>query len=222
MAGDETSPSWEARALERSLGPARARSESQVHGLVEAARQLAAETGPGFTVQQVASKAGVSVKTLYRCFSGKDGLLLAVFEEDNRMAAGLLAEMMAPYESPVSRIRAFVSGLFELSLAQQDSSYIRLVMREYFRLAAEHSEQVEHVLNPYVDLLAGELALAAEAGIVQLHNLRRDATAIFLMAVSHLCPLVLADKESDSAQTAAYVTSICLRALGVAGEHAAA
>src|SRR4029077_9677768 len=139
-------PLWEEQALERSLGPARARSAALVRRLVDAARALAADVGPDFTVPQVAAKAGVSLKTLYRCFSGKDALLLAVFEEDNRVAADLLAGMMAGSDDPLERLRAFITGLFELSTASPSEGYILLVMREYFRLAQHHSEGVEHVL----------------------------------------------------------------------------
>jgi AcrR family transcriptional regulator len=206
-------PLWQERALERSLGPARARSSAQVLRLVDAARDLAAELGPGFTVQQVAAMAGVSLKTLYRNFSGKDALLLAVFEEDNRLGAAVLAEMIGCHASPVDRLRAYVLGLFELSTARPNQ-YIGLVMREYFRLATEHSEQVEQVLRPFVDLLAAEVEAAAAQGFIQVDDARRDATAIFLLTVSHLCPLVLADRESDAADTATFVAEFCLRALG--------
>jgi len=206
---------WEEEALARSLAPARARSSAQVRRLVAAARELAAEAGPGFTVQQVAGRAGVSLKTLYRSFSGKDDLLLAVFEEDNRMGAGALAQMIAAHEGPLERVQAFIVGLFELSTTRPDENYVSLVMREYFRLAQQRSEQVEHVLSPFVDLLEAELRSAADLGLVRLRDPRRDAGAVFLLTVSHLCPLVLADAHADPAETARFVTAFCLSALGV-------
>ena len=43
---------------------------------------------------------------------------------------------------------------------------------------------------------------------------RRDARAVFLLAVSHLCPLVLSGAHSDPAETADFVAGFCLRALG--------
>ena len=210
-------PLWEEQALERSLGPARARSEALVRRLVDAARALAAEVGPDFTVPQAAAKAGVSLKTLYRCFSGKDALLLAVFEEDNRVAADVLAGMMAGYDDPLERLRAFVTGLFELSTASPSDTYILLVMREYFRLAQHNSDAVEHVLSPFVDLLTSELERAAAQGAIRLRDARRDATAVFLLAVSHVCPLVLADKDADSPATARFVAEFALSALGAGG-----
>jgi AcrR family transcriptional regulator len=205
---------WEEQALERTLAPARARSAVQVRRLVAAARELAAECGSDFTVGQVAARAGLSSKTLYRSFSGKDALLLAVCEEDNLAGAAALAAMIDEHEAPVDRIRAYIRGLFALSTGVTDEAYIGLVMREYFRLAQQNSEQVEHVLAPFIDLLAGELSSAAAADAIRSEDVRRDARAVFLLAVSHLCPLVLSGAHSDPAETADFVAGFCLRALG--------
>jgi AcrR family transcriptional regulator len=206
---------WKEQALQRSLGAARAHSEAQSHRLVEAARELTAEIGPTFTVQQVATKAGFSLKTLYRSFAGKDELLLAVFEEDNRLAVEVLTPAIEVHQTFPARLRAFVTGLFDLAMSRNGSNYAALVMREYFRLAQEHAEQVEHVLSPYVELLVNELERVAAQGVALPDDPRRAATAVFLLVVSQLCPLVLADKEADAAATAEFVSSFSLRALGV-------
>jgi AcrR family transcriptional regulator len=206
---------WEERAVGRSLGAALARSSAQAHALVDAARSLIAEVGPGFTVQQVAARAGMSVKTFYRSFSGRDTLLLALFEGDNRIGAEVLAERIEEYQEPVERLRQIVLGLFELSTARPHEDYIHFVMREYFRLAQAHSEEVEEVLRPFVDLIARELERAAEHGVVQLDNIRQFATALFLTTVSNLCLLVLVQDESEQAQTAQFVARFCLRGLGI-------
>ena len=81
-------------------------------------------------------------------------------------------------------------------------------------MAQQNSEQVEHVLAPFVDLLAAELSSAAAADAIRSDDIRRDARAVFLLAVSHLCPLVLSGAHSDPAQTADFVAGFCLRALG--------
>ena len=59
--------SWQARALERSLADARARDVERMERLVDAARQLANESGSAaFTVAQVAERAALSLKSFYR------------------------------------------------------------------------------------------------------------------------------------------------------------
>jgi AcrR family transcriptional regulator len=208
-------PLWEEQALERSLARASARSAAQARRVVDAARELVAETGPDFTVQQVAARAGVALKTLYRSFPGKDALLLAVFEEDNRVAVETLATMIARHDAPTDRLRAFVTGLFELSTTRPDPGFTSLTLREYFRLAQYYSEQVEHVLRPFVDLLVVELEAAAEQGAVQVGDIRRNAAAVFLLAVSHLYPLILTERHADR-DTANFVADFCLRAMGAA------
>ncbi|HEV3452605.1 MAG TPA: helix-turn-helix domain-containing protein, partial [Acidimicrobiia bacterium] len=81
---------WRDRALARSLEPARARSADRLERLVVAARDLANETGSAsFTVAQVAARAGVSLKVVYRYFASKDDLLVALLEEDSRIGAAL-------------------------------------------------------------------------------------------------------------------------------------
>ncbi len=206
---------WEERALVRSLATARARSSAQAHALVDAARQAIAEAGSAFTVQQIADRAGMSVKTFYRFFSGKDALLLAMFEEDNRAGAEVLGEMVAQCRTPVERLRRIILGLFELSTARPHEDYIAFVMREYFRLSQAHSEEVEHALEPFVDILAVEVEAAQAQGAGRVGDVRRQATAVFLTTVSHLCPLVLADQEADPADTADFVADFCLRGLGI-------
>ena len=213
--GQHARSGWEERALGRSLAAARERSSAQARGLVDAARSLIAELGPAFTVQQVATRAGMSVKTFYRCFSGRDALLLAVFEEDNLQGVRVLAEMIEQHDSPTERLRHIVLGLFELSTGRPHEDYIAFVMREYFRLSQAYSTEVEQVLAPFVTLFTGELEAAVEAGLVDVDNPKQCATAIFLTTVSHLCPLVLADSGSDLDSTAQFVARFCLRGVGI-------
>ena len=57
--------------------------------LVQAARELANDTGSAaFTVAQVTAQAELSLKSFYRCFRGKDELLLALIEADSRLGQG--------------------------------------------------------------------------------------------------------------------------------------
>ena len=63
---------------------------------VAAARELASETASAaFTVAQIAARAGLSLKSFYRCFPGKDELLLALLEDDSQIGARALAERVA-------------------------------------------------------------------------------------------------------------------------------
>ena len=87
---------WEDRALERSLASARDRSSERARRLVASARHLAATGSSSFTVADVATDAGISLRSFYRHFAGRDDLLLALFEEEARTAVVLLGELIAP------------------------------------------------------------------------------------------------------------------------------
>ena len=81
-------PSWEGRVVGRSLAEATKRSLNRGGALIRAAATLMERTkGDSFTVQEVANEAGLSIRSFYQHFGGKDDLLLAVYEE--AMAAAL-------------------------------------------------------------------------------------------------------------------------------------
>src|SRR4051794_35141299 len=103
---------WQARALRRSLEGAHTRSVERMERLVAAARDLANDTGSAaFTVVQVAQRAGLSLKSFYRCFSGKDDLLLALLEEDSGVGASLLRLRIERHRAPAERLQAYVEGI---------------------------------------------------------------------------------------------------------------
>ena len=96
---------WQDRALDRTLADARARDVERMERCVEAARELASETGSAsFTVAQIASRAGLSLKSFYRCFPGKDELLLALLEDDSHRGARELAQRIGEHETQRGRV----------------------------------------------------------------------------------------------------------------------
>src|SRR3954470_9023232 len=113
---DVARPGWQDRALDRTLADARARDVERMERCVAAARELASETASAsFTVAQIASRAGLSLKSFYRCFPGKDELLLALLEDDSRRGARVLDERIGHPADPVAGLRACVTELFALS-----------------------------------------------------------------------------------------------------------
>src|SRR5436309_14333275 len=95
----EASPNgsvWRARALDRSLEPAATRSMERLERLLAATRELAdANEDASFTVAEVAVRAGVSLKSFYRSFSGQDDLLLALLEAERRTGGALVQARLA-------------------------------------------------------------------------------------------------------------------------------
>ncbi len=122
--------------------------------LVAAARLLADETGSAaFTVAQLTSRAGVSLKAFYASFRSKDDLLLALLAEDSRIGAEVLAERIGDRTGP-DGLRAYVVELFAMLTLPGAIGYAGVLVRERRRLIESHDDELRDALAPLVDLLA--------------------------------------------------------------------
>jgi AcrR family transcriptional regulator len=159
--------------------------------LVSAARALTAESGtPNFTVQQVVSRSGTSLKTFYRHFAGKDELLLAVFAEDAHAGADLLEQWIADAADPLDRVGVFVAGMVEL--ADAGSGYTSIYVREHLRFAESHPTELQAAVEPLVALLERSIREA-----VRTSDPRRDAVMVFHTVVAHIHGSVLEGHRID-------------------------
>ncbi|HEY1633636.1 MAG TPA: TetR/AcrR family transcriptional regulator [Acidimicrobiales bacterium] len=205
--GDAGGSEWQARALHRSLERARTRSVERMERLVTAARELADETGTAaFTVTQVTERAGLSLKSFYRCFPGKDELLIALLEEDTRLGASMLAEAIAPRSQPVERLRAYVDGLFEFLTLPGALGYAGLLVREHRRLAEGHPAELRAALAPLIDMLAAELAAVGPSERVG-RDPSRAAETIFGVLLSGINDVTLG--RAEPREVAVYLWQFC-------------
>jgi len=153
---------------------------------IDAARHLANRTGSAaFTVAQVVEAAGLSLKAFYRCFGGKDDLLVALLGADSRVGAELLTERMGTEADPAARLRAFVDGIFTLATLPGAEGYAGVLVREYRRLRETHADALDEALRPLVDLLAAEVAALGGT------DPARDAQTIFELLLIGLGDVVL-------------------------------
>jgi AcrR family transcriptional regulator len=187
---------WRDRALARSLGSARARSADRLERLVVAARDLANETGSAsFTVAQVAARAGVSLKVFYRYFESKDDLLVALLEEDSRIGALLLAEAVAAHREPEAKLRAAVTGVFELVTLPGALGYAGVLIREERRLAETRPDTLAAAIAPLIDVLEAAIEGTVAAGVAAPPDPRRTARTVFALVLDGLFEVVLGRAE---------------------------
>jgi TetR/AcrR family transcriptional regulator len=206
-------PAWQARALERSLADARARSVERLSQFVAAARSLAAETGSSaFTVQQVVERSGQSLKSFYRHFAGKDDLLLALLEEDIAVGALFLEELIDVHAEPIDRVGTWVTGLFHL-LAAGGQAYVSVLVREHQRLSESRPDELAGAISPFVDLLAGELERGVRQGVVHSQEPARDARLVFHLVLGSIHELVLGRDARTPDEVGAYVWDFARRSL---------
>ncbi len=207
------SASWRDRALERSLEGPRGRSVERLERLVAAARDLANETGnAGFTVAQVAQRAGLSLKSFYRSFAGKDDLLVALLEEDSRLGAEVLAEVVDAHDVPEERLRAYVIGVFELLTHSGALGYAGVLVREHRRLSEARPDELRRALAPMVDLLEREVA-----GALDTLDPARDARTVFALVLEGIHDVTLGRVEPLDEAT--YLWRFCWSALRGAEEE---
>lgn len=202
-------PAWQQRALQRSLADVRERSVERLAGLIDAARQLATETGSAdFTVQQVVRRAGQSLKSFYKYFEGKDDLLLALIEEDSRIGAAALGDIVDESTGPLDRLRTFVRSLVIFG-SVGDRGYVQVLLRERARLDQADSERMAAALAPFTDLLQSLLVDAADAGLVRAGDSGRDALMIFNLVMASIHAQVLAADDLAGEEAADYVWEFC-------------
>jgi AcrR family transcriptional regulator len=85
--------------------------------LLDAAVALIAETGPqGFTLREVARRAGVSHNAPYRHFASKDELLRAVATEGFERLTHAMEKAMKPARTPLQRLELCGCGYVEFAL----------------------------------------------------------------------------------------------------------
>ena len=197
-----------------SLERARVHRADVAERLVEAARGLMWATGgPGFTVTQVVAAAGTSLKSFYRCFTGKDELLVALFADDARRGAAALSVVVDEHTDPQARLAAAVEGLFRFVSVDGRLPYAAALVREHLRLAESHPEQLRAVLQPFVDLFEREVAGAQERGAVRAGDARRTARTLFHLVVSHLHALICHQIEDHPTDVAEDLWRFCAAAL---------
>jgi AcrR family transcriptional regulator len=202
-------PSWQSRALDRSLAETRARSVERLGQFVDAARDLATETAsPDFTVQQIVVRAGLSLKSFYRYFEGKDDLLFALLEEDSRVGASLLAAMVEEQREPADRLHAYIDGLFQF-LVVGPRGYVSVLVREHRRLSLASPDKMRAALAPFHELLERELTAAEAVGVVRSGDFRRDAITVFDLVLSNFYDVVLGPDDVDPDSASRYVWEFC-------------
>jgi AcrR family transcriptional regulator len=172
---------------------------------VAAARALADETGSAaFTVAQLTTRAGLSLKAFYACFQSKDDLLLALLGEDSRMGAEVLAGVIGDRSGPHA-INAYVSGLFAMLTPQGAVGYAGVLVREYRRLIEFHDDELRDAVAPLVDLLARD---------IESDDPKRDARTMFGVLLDGIHDVVVG-RVTDASELASYLERFCTR--GVAG-----
>jgi len=182
---DESPADWRTRMIGRSIGPAADRAIKRGHAIISAAaRVIYRSGGDDFTMRNVADEAGLSLRALYQHFSGKDDLLVALFEESQVVFAGLIERHAARYAEPLDKLGA---ALYFATDPRQhtDHEYNAAIARYVMRASVTAAEQVGHARRPVVEVLARLINEAMLAGELKPGDPEAAASSISLAYVSY-------------------------------------
>lgn len=199
---------WKTRAVERSLERARAEAEKRSSRFVETARELVEASGDDdFTIQNLVDRMGVSTRTFYQHFSGKDDLIVAMFEEAQRESAKVLREVIAAESDPVERLRAFIVAR-HTSVAPTPLQ--RLLVHHHFQLQETHPDELRHALTPVLDLVRELVADVAGSGRLRPADVDRTAGLLLQTITATNQAQVLRSNIVGDPPTAEEVADMCL------------
>lgn len=193
-----------AAAVVRALDERQREATVEVEKILGAAVQVMARAAPAAPrVSDIVSAAGVSNKTFYRYFAGKDELILAVMERGVAIVASYLNHQMVKESDPADKVVRWVEGC----LAQVADPHLRSMSRaagEQMSVGGYDGD----IMAPIRVLLSD--AVAALPGTDPV----RDTDAVFGITTAMMRHHVDAGVQPRS-DDVAHLVRFCLRGLGV-------
>ena len=145
---------WRERAIERSLRNARAKAMSRSDRFIQAAIEILTETGrTDFTVQELIERSKTSLRSFYQHFSGKEELLLALFEEVIATSAASGARTIAELPDTLDGLRFVVEHGARASRDPAGGGINRALSVFHLQLAESRPAEYARVLAPLRELI---------------------------------------------------------------------
>lgn len=213
---NDPAPAWQSRVLDRSVRraqeSARRRTLGPANRTVDAAIQLARETGGvNFTLQQVVDRAGVALQTFYRHFGSRDALMLAVMEEANRVETARIEEKARAATDPLSRLRVVIMTPVRNATKAVDGSFGSTVHREIGRLRDEYRDELVTLAAPYIELTRDAIVEAEKAGLIHPEDPYRAAEVILGLIQATFNQTVFLHGDDNIEEYEAFIWRFCLR-----------
>ena len=147
--------------------------------LVDAALDAFAESGyPGSSIEQICARAGVSTRSFYEHFAGKEALLLALHDELNARAleAVVAAVSAADPRDLAARARAGVRAYFHV--VTSDPRWARIAVVESVGVSRTAERHRQEAIARFADVIELEARRLAEEGLVPARDHHLTAVAL--------------------------------------------
>jgi AcrR family transcriptional regulator len=177
---DTADASWRDRAVERSLRSARAKAMSRSDRFIEAATEILSETGrTDFTVQELIERSKTSLRSFYQHFSGKEELLLALFEEIITVSA---ADWRAEIESldPLAGLHLLLEQIHGRAGRGAGAGINRALSVYHLQLAESRPAEYARVLAPLRELFLELVQRGVDEGIFR-NDIDPETLAMIMM-----------------------------------------
>lgn len=195
--------------------------------IIEIAYSLLEQGGlEGLTIRAILQRTGLARRAFYDRFSGKDDLVLAVFEYTIQRAAAWFAEQVSGIADPLDQLQLLVTGIALGSVPFENaerpgagaSRRGAAMTREHLRLAESRPRELESALRPLLDLIADLLARGMAAGVVRPMAPATMATLVYNLVSTTVHAELLAEHpgKADQARRAALANDLwdfCRRAI---------
>jgi len=193
--------------------------------IVDAAYELLEEEGlDGLTIRAVLKRTGLSRRAFYERFSGKDDVVLAVFEQTIRFAASHYSGQVGTMTDPMERLKLIVTCIVlgKSSLDDADGEYGSrrgaALSREHMRLAESRPGDLQVALRPLLTLIAQQLADGMKAGLVRTYAPERLAMLVYNVVSTTVHTELLAQENAKPdrgrrVQLATDIWEFCRRAI---------
>lgn len=210
----EVGPTWQERAIERRLGSARARAVARSTKFLTAALELVQESGQAnFTLQTLADRSNLSLRTFYQHFSGKDELLLALYEDVTAQYTETIREKVEAADGPMGQLEAWCKGVLSRPGSSADVGG-RLVLIYNLSLEMDQPEAFAKVWDPHRKLLTEILTACSEAGLIRDDLTLAQLTSLLGYTLTSFGQFnALHQEEAEASLTEDVVWSWCRRAI---------
>ncbi len=147
--------------------------------LLDAALELFATEGyAGTSIERLCATAGVTTRSFYEEFPGRDALLAAVFEETSRAGIAAVEQALAAAPAdPLARIEAAVRAFVRVVVEDPRRAQIQYVQVGGVSVELERRRRV--VGWTIIELVLQELEAAAALGLIPVHDHRWTALGAF-------------------------------------------
>ncbi|MEZ4278985.1 MAG: TetR/AcrR family transcriptional regulator [Myxococcota bacterium] len=207
-------PGWRGRVVSRSLASAADKAVRRGQLLLSAASDLVLRSGgDDFTVQKVASEAGLTLRAFYQHFSGKDDLLIALIEESQLVMARLLTRHAARHADPLDRIGAALYWALD-DRQHTAGDYNAALLRYVQRTALTAPDRVSAARRPVVAVFTRLIDDAMVAGAIERGDPERSAFALMALQSSFLQVAYLGNDLCSRLPSLPELVRFCVLGLG--------